>query len=78
MLPRVAASAAACLRTAGNCLRLALRVNGEERSALPGRSVAGSTEPAGLECAHTKGVLSPLVGVAAPFSQAAGEGSEVR
>ena len=46
------------------------------RNALPGRFVDGSTAPAGLGGAHRKGVVAPLVGVAALFTQAAVEVSE--
>ena len=52
--------------------------NDGEMSALTCWYVAVSTAPAGLEGAHPKGVVAPLVVVALPFSQAAGEGSVVK
>ena len=68
-----AASAEACRRTVGDCPRLVHSGNNEERSALPCRSVVGSTAPVGLEGAHQKGVAVAKEAVPYPFSQAAGD-----
>ena len=73
-----AALADACRRTVGNCLRLAHSGNGEERSDLPGMSVAGSTAPAVLKVLTKKVSYPSWWGWLPPFSQAAGEGSDVR
>ena len=40
--------------------------------------MVGSTVPAGLEGANPKGVVAALVEVLATFSQAAGDGAEIR
>ena len=78
MLHQDAVPAAACRKTAGNCLRLAHTGKDEELSALPGRPVSGSTVPACLDSANQTGVVSTLVVALVPFSQATGKGYEVR